>query len=718
MARAERMAGVGSWSWDLRSGEVHWSPGMHALLGGPAEGPTALADLIHPDDLKRYAAAIDRTLADQVPFDEEYRIVRPDGTTRWVHGRAQAELDDEGDVVRVVGFVQDIHDRKEAELAQLAVETELARHREILERIALGAPLDETLEAICRHVEADFPGARCSFLLVDPSGTCLHHAVAPSLPQACIEQLDGLPIGEGQAACGTAAARNAPVIVADTLTDPLTADYRDLALAFDLRAVWSHPVRLASGEVAGTFAVYRHAVHHPDDEEIRRVTGLGHLAGLAVERHRNEEALAAAALVDPLTQLPNRAQFLERLDRAIAESRHGVAVLFLDLDRFKLINDSQGHPMGDGVLEVVGERLRKVLREGDLLARFGGDEFTVLVRTDQRAQAELVADRLREALQRPFHLPDGTELYLSASIGIAFAEPGATAADVIRNADAAMYAAKEGGRGRHAIFDVGLRDRAIERVSLETQLRHALDREELLLHFQPVADLVRHRWSAVEALVRWRHPERGLVPPDQFIPLAEETGVIVRLGAQVLELAVAQAARWRSQGLAIPVAINVSILQLTDADFPTLVDEALQRHGVAPRSLFVEVTETSVMEHLDAAHTVLTSLHELGVPIGIDDFGTGYSSIARMRDLPVAAAKIDRAFTGALDAAPSAVALLRAITDLAHSLDLAVIAEGIESARALALVRDAGCEHAQGYFLARPASAEAVEPLLRAGPPA
>ncbi|HLT16270.1 MAG TPA: EAL domain-containing protein [Acidimicrobiales bacterium] len=718
MALAERMAGVGSWSWEADTAEVHWSPGMHELLGSPAEGPTRLDEVLHPEDVDRYAAAIDRMIAEEAPFDEEYRVVRPDGTTRWLHGRAQVERDDRGRLVRIVGFVQDVHDRKEAELAQAATEAELARHREILEQIAVGAPVDDTLEAICRLVEADYPGALCSFLLVDATGSSLHHAVAPSLPPAFVAKLDGLPVGEGEAACGTAAFRDEPVVVADTLSDPLTAGYRDVATEFGLRSVWSHPVRLASGEVAGTFAVYRRDVHRPDEEELRRVTGLGHLAGLAVERHRNVEALTAAAQVDPLTGLPNRSHFLEQLERAIAASTGRVAVLFLDLDRFKWINDSQGHPMGDGVLASVGERLRKVLRGDDLLARFGGDEFTVLVSTDRPDQAELVAERLCDALQRPFHLPDGTELFVSASIGIAFAEPGMDAADVIRNADAAMYAAKDAGRGRHALFDLRLRDRAVERVSLETHLRHALDRGELVLHYQPVLDLRRDRWGAVEALVRWEHPERGLVAPDEFIPLAEETGLIVRLGTQVLELALDQVARWSDAGLRVPVAVNVSILQLTDADFPGLVEEAVHRHRIDPSLLLVEVTETSVMEHLDAAHSVLSSLADLGVRIGVDDFGTGYSSIARMRDLPVAAAKVDRAFTGALEGDERAVALLRAITDLAHSLDLQVVAEGIESARALELVRQAGCEHAQGFHLARPAPAEVVEALLRAGRPA
>jgi len=717
LAAAERMAKVGSWTWEASPREVHWSPGMHALLGRPPEGATSTVMVVHPDDVERYSTAMDATTSRHEPFDEEYRIVRPDGSVRWVHGRAEAELDGEGRLVRVVGFTQDVTERKEAELRQAASEAELARHHGILERIALGAPLPETLEAICRLVEADFPGTRCSVLLVDEGGRSLHHAAGPSLPPAYLERLDGLAVAEGGAACGTAAARDEAVVIEDTLTDPLTADFRDLALAHDLRAVWSQPLRLASGEVTGCFAVYRSTPHRPDGDELRRVTALGHLAALAVERDRNVRALTTAAQVDVLTGLPNRAQFLDELGQAIRERGGHVAVLFLDLDRFKWINDSHGHPVGDGILAEVGHRLRAGLRDDDLVARFGGDEFTILVRTDQPDHAERVAERVAAVFHRPFLLPNGAESYLSASVGIAFADPGADATDVVRNADAAMYAAKDGGRARHALFDDRLRDRAVERVSLETELRHAIDRDEMSLHLQPVADLRRGTWVAVEALVRWEHPTRGLVRPDEFIPLAEETGLIVPLGARLLEDAASLARRWSDAGIELPIAVNVSIVQLADASFPDVVAAALARHDLAPRLLLVEVTETSVMEHLDAVHAVLDRLDGAGVRIAVDDFGTGYSSIARMRDLPVRAVKIDRALTLGLGHDPRAARVLGAITDLAHALDLQVVAEGIETREELAVVRQQGCDHAQGYLLARPAPADAIEAVVRSGPP-
>ncbi|MGV3758581.1 MAG: putative bifunctional diguanylate cyclase/phosphodiesterase [Actinomycetota bacterium] len=717
LAAAEHMAQVGAWTWDAATQEIHWSPGMHALLGRPPEGTTSMALVVHPDDIARYEDRVDSMMRGLGPFDEEYRILRPDGSVRWLHGRAEGDHDQHGRLRRVVGFVQDITERKEAERRQSASEAELARHHRILEAIAAGAPLLDTLVDVCRLVETDFPGTRCSVLLLDADGTSLHHVAGPSLPSEYLARLDGLPVAEGSAACGTAAARNQTVIVEDTLADPLTAAFEDAARTYDLRSVWSQPLRLATGEVAGCFAVYRSVTHRPDDEELHRVTGVGHLAALAIERGKAVEALTTAAQVDALTGLPNRNQLLAELQRAIDTGAPGVAVLFLDLDRFKWINDSQGHPVGDGILAEVGRRLSGELRDSDLLARFGGDEFTILLRTTSPDQAERVAERVAAAFQRPFLLPNGAESYLSASVGIAFAEPGAQASEVVRNADAAMYAAKEAGRARHALYDAQLRERAVERVSLETQLRHAIERAELVLHYQPLADLHTDEWRGVESLVRWEHPERGLVTPDQFIPLAEETGLIVPLGAALLDQAAAQARRWADIGFGLPVGVNTSIVQLADAAFPDLVGAALARHRLDPSLLVIEVTETSVMEHLDAVHTVLERIAALGVRITVDDFGTGYSSIARMRDLPVVSVKVDRAFTRDLGADPKAATVLSAITDLAHALDLAVVAEGVETAAALDVVRAQGCDVAQGYLLARPAPAGSIEQLLRSPPP-
>ncbi len=591
---------------------------------------------------------------------------------------------------------------------------DLDRHYEILERIARGAPLEETLRSICLHLESELPGTWCSVQLVGSDGA-LHHAAAPSLPPLFVEALEGLEPGEGVGACGTAAHRVETVVVEDVRTDALAAPFLALAERHQIRSVWSQPLVDANGAVTGTFAVYRRVPHRPDEEEVRRVVAFGHLAGLAIERHRNEQALAAAAQIDPLTGLPNRAQFLDRLRQAMQDNAD-VAVMFLDLDRFKWINDGQGHPVGDGVLIEVAHRIRQVLRGNDVVARFGGDEFTVLMRGASRDHVELVAERISAAFGEPFILAGGAEYYLTASIGIAFGEPGLEAFDLVRNADAAMYAAKEGGRDRYALFDETLRDRALTRITLESDLRRAVERDELALCFQPVVDLHTNQWTSVEALVRWVHPERGTVLPDDFIPLAEETGLIVPLGIHVLELVIDQAAAWAAEGIDLPIAANVSIVQLADSAVAEALAGLLRRHGVDPARIIIEVTETSVMERLDSVQNVLADLAGIGVLVAVDDFGTGYSSIARMSELPVQGVKIDRVFTKHLGSDPHARRVLGAITDLAHALDLYVVAEGVETEEALRYVRSEGCDQAQGFLLAHPQSAEVITELLRRPP--
>jgi c-di-GMP-specific phosphodiesterase len=587
----------------------------------------------------------------------------------------------------------------------------LARHQGVLRRIVRGQPLDVTLDGLCREIEERVDGTRCSVLLADLERGVLHHAAAPSLPQAYVEAIDGLEIAEGSGGCGTAAARRETVIVEDVTDDPLVDGFRPLLAAHRLRSLWSFPLLDAGGDPLGTFAVYRSVPHRPDADEIGEVSAGASIASLAIERARAEAALTEAAHVDALTQLPNRSHFLQRLGERLEASTDRLAVLFLDLDGFKWVNDSLGHPAGDVILSEVAERLRAVLRAGDVIGRFGGDEFTVMVDDADLAAVDLVAGRMRQAFVEPFEL-DGGEFFLSVSLGVALAEPGSTALSLIRDADAAMYAAKEAGRDRWVLFDDGHRRRAVERVTVEAELRRGIERGELTLHHQPFCDLRSGEWCAVEALARWQHPTRGLLMPDGFIPLAEETGLIVPLGAALLDLALDQAGRWARAGRSLPVSINLSVVQLADPNLPEELAGAMGRHGVRPEQVWVEVTETGLMERLDAARWALERIAELGVAVLIDDFGTGYSSIARLRELPVTGVKVDQGFVVGLGEDPAVARVLAAITDLAHALELRVVAEGIESEIALACARELGVDAAQGYHLARPGPASAIDALL------
>ena len=688
------------------------------LLGKPVE-------LLVPDRLRgahdghraQYAAAPRRRA---MGAGRELAVRRKDGTEVPADISLSPLGSDEGAVVLVA--LRDVTERRRAELARRQAEDRRRRAQEeledqqaVLERIVLGEPVTTTLETLCRRVESEYHGTRCSVLLVDPDEEVLRHAAAPSLPVSFREAIDGLKIGEGQASCGAAAARGERVVVSDALTDPLTVDYVELALAHGLRAVWSHPLKNASGQVIGTFAVYRSEPQEPSEDEIRTVTTAGNVAALAIERSLAEEALSTAARADSLTGLPNRARVLELIESELDRSGQSTAVMFLDLDRFKLINDGLGHPAGDRVLLEVASRLTEAAEGRGVVARFGGDEFTILIPSATDESIRALADRVEETLAAPFVL-DGGEFFLTASLGIARNDHVTDAYGLVRDADAAMFAAKERGSGRRAEFDAGLRERIVERVTLEAELRRAIERDEFVMHYQPILDVSGSRWAGAEGLVRWRHPEHGLLNPERFIPLAEETGLIVPLGAKILELVAAQAAEWAEELPWACTTANVCPLQLADPSFVDNVARTLHRYDLSGEQLCIEITESSAMEELEAAQTTLEQIAALGIDVMIDDFGTGHSSLARLGDLPIAGVKIDRRFTARLGTDESADSVLQAVTTLAHAHGLRVVAEGIENSRALAIAGEMGCEYAQGRHVSHPAPAEEVTEVLSAPP--
>jgi diguanylate cyclase (GGDEF)-like protein/PAS domain S-box-containing protein len=431
-------------------------------------------------------------------------------------------------------------------------------------------------------------------------------------------------------------------------------------------------------------------------------------------RKRAESALSWQANHDSLTGLPNRALFEERLRGAIDRRRSDrgaghVAVLFVDLDDFKVVNDSLGHEAGDRLLTVVAERLRNVVRPQDVIARFGGDEFTVLLAdVADEDEARRVADRLAHALRAPIVL-DGERRYVTASIGLSMGESDDSQA-LLRDADAAMYRAKESGKARTSVFDAPMRQAAVERLELETSLRGAVSRDELRLVFQPVVALPDGRVDACEALLRWDHPTLGRITPDRFIGLAEQTGLIVPIGAWVVREACRVAAGWPDH---IGVSVNVSPRQLGTTDLPDIVRVALHNSGLAPDRLCLEITETALLTEGEAIGGTLNALKGLGVRLAIDDFGVGHASLMQLRRLlPVDTLKIDKSFVDGIASDAEDSAIVAGVVKLAHSLGLAAVAEGVEHADQADILARMGCQSAQGFLFARPQEPAALAELL------
>ncbi len=437
----------------------------------------------------------------------------------------------------------------------------------------------------------------------------------------------------------------------------------------------------------------------------------------AIERKRSEVQLAHQALHDPLTGLPNRALFLDRLGVAMDRSRRNnaaIAVLFLDVDNFKRINDSFGHAAGDRLLVGLSARLSSMLRPMDTVARFGGDEFTFLFE-DLASEREVVviAERISRIAALPIRLEE-CESSVTVSIGIAMvADPAITPDTVIREADAAMYRAKELGRSRFELYDEAARQRAMERLELETALRHAVERAELRVHYQPNISLGGRRdVLGLEALVRWEHPELGLISPREFIPLAEETGLVLPIGEYVLGKALAHVARWRRSRPEITVSVNLSARELEDAGLVSMLAGAIRASGIDPEALCLEVTEAAVARTEDAAVRALQGLKAMGVGIAIDDFASGSWSLQTLQRLPVDMLKIHESFVAGLGREPRKAPIIAALVELGHALGLRVVAKGVETDEQLAAVRALGCDGGQGFLLGGPVPEEEVETLL------
>ena len=509
----------------------------------------------------------------------------------------------------------------------------------------------------------------------------------------------------------------------DRWSDP--EEWFGLIHSADRERVRTEIVAHCQGKTSEFVSEYR--MHHSNGTFIwvlSRGIAVRNADGTAVRVAGSQTDITEGKVADTLTALPNRLYFLDKLECLFDSSCQGgrpFAVLFLDLDRFKLINDSLGHAAGDELLIAVAGRLRSSVRAGwearqSVVARFGGDEFAVLL-GDLRdtADAEIVAQRILDQFVSPFRL-EGHTVFASSSVGIALSCSGATPEDLLRNADTAMYRAKAAGKARYDVFDEKMRVRAVARLEIETGLRKAIDERQLILYYQPEMSVNENRVIGYEALVRWNHPERGVLPPSEFIPIAEDSDLIVLLGRWVLQEAVGQMAQWQRKFAFDPplaISVNVSSRHLIDAGLVGDVERVLRETGLDARCLKLEITESSIMQDAEKSLATLRQLKLLGVGLEIDDFGTGYSSLSYLQRLPFDTVKIDRSFIKELGIGAESSEIVKTIVELARSLDMDVVAEGIETQDQLDTVATLGCEFVQGYYFAKPLGAPLTEELMQ-----
>jgi len=671
---------------------------------------------LHPADIAEKFTRDEQEVMDtgQAKLDFEDFVVLPDGSRRWFSSSKFPLRDPGGRVVGLFGMSRDISDRKKGEILR-------AGQARVLELLATGASLPEVLDSLVSLMEDQLLGVSGSILLLDDAGEHLLHGAAPSLPEAYCQAIHGVKIGPQVGSCGTAAWSGEKIIVSDIDTDPLWADYRQTAQAYNLRSCWSAPVFGRDGKVLGTFALYTSEVRTPTQFEQKLTEEATRLAAIAIERAKADQQISFLAHHDTLTGLRNRHDLEMQLDRFVADAERAngqISVVFFDLDQFKAVNDSFGHTVGDQVLQIVSGRVRDLMGEQNHLIRFGGDEFVAvfLHRDAERSRLlELMGD-IRRTVAAPIFL-EGKTFHVTCSMGVAnYPDDGRDGDTLLSRADSAMYRAKQSGRDRFQFYTHCMQDAQPQRLTLLEDMRVGLERDEFRLAYQPQICLETGRIIGVEALVRWEHPELGLLLPGSFIPLAEESGLISSLGDWVVKEACRQNMEWQGTGLPpVTIGVNVSARQFGEETFIDHIRNALEQSGMQPSVLELEITESLIIENKAQAVNVMAELRALGVQLAIDDFGTGYSSLSTLGSFPLTRLKIDRSFISRMDIEDQQKCLARAIVSLGRDLGLTVIAEGVETEEQLRILKSFGCHEAQGYHIGRPAAADSIAKALTDG---
>jgi diguanylate cyclase (GGDEF)-like protein/PAS domain S-box-containing protein len=707
--------GLGLVSLDLRFIEVN--DAYCELLGRTREElvGTPLLGLTHPDDRQTSDDARAVRPADaQNQWTFEKRYLRPDGAPVPVRIHTSLVRSATRRPLYFFTQVENITDRKrhEAELARRVRQREtVARLGEVALRN--GDPRALMGQAV-KTISATLGVELSALLAPSADGKALRIAAGVGWDDAIMDRVS-LPTGPGSSHAAYALASGEPVIMEhlarETRFDP-SAAMRSRKVISGLAVVIE-----GRGHPFGVLSVHSTRQRRFSVDDVNFLQAVANVISTAAERHRADEATRHAALHDDLTGLPNRRLALERIGQALHRrpcTAKSVAVLMIDLDRFKVINDSLGHAAGDELLLALAPRLQAMMRDFDTVARLGGDEFVVVCEgLDGPLHAGAVAERIARAISEPVTL-FAREHRISASVGIAVADhPGATPESLLRDADAALYRAKERGRGRYEIFDQPMRQNAMRRMQVETELRRALEHSELRVYYQPLVDLSARRAVGMEALVRWQHPERGLIAPGEFIAVAEESGLIAHLGLWVLRESCRQVSQWqRDYGVPLGICVNVSGRQIAQPAFAGQVSDIVSATGLAPHTLELEITESVLIEEADAPMTVLADLRQMDIRLVLDDFGTGYSSLSCLQRFPLDGLKIDRSFVQALGANGNGPPIAEAIIAMAHTLGLGVVAEGVETDQQAELLLQLGCTLGQGFLFAKPMPAEHMASYL------
>lgn len=670
LTHAHRIARLVTWEWHPGDDRLRWGTDASDVLGiAPKELGHTLSDYL------RWVPAEDHAIVRDVlhgalhtpgVFGFEHRLILPDNSVRLVRGQGELQRDAHQRPARVVGTLQDVTQTRRAEERSRQLSSALEQTADLVmitDREGRVEYVNPAFEAATLFTRDEVLGRKPNMLKSGRHDRSFYQNMWQSL------------------------------LAGEVFREVLVNARKDGTLYYEEKTIT--PIKDDRGQIT-------HFISTGKDIS---------------ERMRTEQRLYFLAHHDVLTALPNRAMLLERLERALVHAkRHktAVAILFLDLDRFKMINDTLGHDTGDRLLMQLADRLQPCLRQEDTVARLGGDEFTVLLENVlQLPDVSKVANKILEAISRPF-IVDKTELFVTGSIGISmYPADGETPPILLKHADTAMYQAKEDGGNTFRFYSADMSTRAIQRMQLETSLRRALSREEFVLYYQPLVDAQSGKVAGVEALLRWHHPLLGVVMPTDFVPVLEDTGLIGPVGEWVLREACEQYERWRADGLQLArLSVNLSGRQFRDPAVRANIGQIIRETGIDANALSLEITETVIMENADASIATATALAELGLHFAIDDFGTGYSSLSYLRRLPIKTLKIDRSFVRDVAANSDDAAIVSTIVAMAHSLQLDVIAEGVENDEQAHFLRSCACDYLQGYRFGEPVSADQIGEML------